>query len=78
MFWDEKAEWHSELDDISRSTRLKLRQVLYRMMREAGILSTEGILQTAYLTTRLKALIAGSRAADLAIFPGIQIEGAGR
>ena len=78
MFWDEKAEWHSELDDISRSTRLKLRQVLYRMMREAGILSTEGILQTAYLTTRLRALIAGPRAADLAIFPGIQIEGAGR
>ena len=78
MFWDEKAEWHSELEDFSQSTRLKLRQVLYRMMREAGILSTEGILQTAYLTTRLKALIAGPRAADLAIFPGIQIEGAGR
>lgn len=78
MFWDEKAEWHSNLDDISRSTRLKLRQVLYRMMREAGILSSEGTLQTAYLTTRLKALIAGTRATDLAVFPGVQVEEVGQ
>lgn len=44
MFWDEKAEWHPELVEMSNSTRLKLRQVLFRMMREAEIISTDGAI----------------------------------
>jgi hypothetical protein len=70
MFWDEKAEWHPELAAMSRSTRLKLRQVLFRMMREAAILSSDGTIQTAYLTARVKALISQTRPTDLAVFPG--------
>ncbi len=74
IFWEEKAEWHSDVADISKSTRLKLRQVLYRMMREADILSTDYKIQTAYLTSRLKSLIAEHRASDLAFFPGVSVE----
>ena len=73
-FWEEKAEWHSNIADISKSTRIKLRQVIYRMMREADILSAEDKIQTAYLTPRLKALIVDHRAADLAVFPGVSVE----
>jgi hypothetical protein len=74
MFWDEKAEWHPQLEDMSKSTRLKLRQVLFRMMREAEILSTDGTIQTAYLTPRVKSLILKTRPADLAVFPGVSLE----
>ena len=74
IFWEEKAEWHSDVADISKSTRLKLRQVLYRMMREADILSADDKIQTAYLTQRLKALIADHRATDMAFFPGVSVE----
>ena len=74
MFWDEKAEWHPALAEMSKSTRLKLRQVLFRMMREAEILSTDGTIQTAYLTSRVKSLIAQNRPADLAVFPGVSLE----
>ncbi len=74
MFWDEKAEWHPALAEMSNSTRLKLRQVLFRMMREAEILSTDGTIQTAYLTPRVKSLIAQTRPADLAVFPGVSLE----
>lgn len=74
IFWEEKAEWHSDVADISKSTRLKLRQVLYRMMREADILSADDKIQTAYLTSRLKALISEHRASDLAFFPGVSVE----
>lgn len=74
LLWEEKAEWHDALNDISQSTRLKLRQVLFRMMREAGILSDDDTIQTAYLTPRVKSLIADTRRKDLAIFPGIQFE----
>lgn len=74
MFWDEKAEWHPALAEMSNSTRLKLRQVLFRIMREADILSTDGTIQTAYLTTRVKSLISQARPADLAVFPGVALE----
>lgn len=74
MFWNEKAEWHPVLAEMSNSTRLKLRQVLFRMMREADILSTDGTIQTAYLTSRVKSLIAQTRPADLAVFPGVAVE----
>jgi hypothetical protein len=74
MFWDEKAEWHPELDEMSRSTRLKLRQVLFRMMREAEIISTDGAIQTTYLTPRVRSLISQNRATDLAVFPGAGLE----
>jgi hypothetical protein len=74
ILWEEKAEWHTELNDISQSTRLKLRQVLFRIMREADILSDSNTIQTAYLTPRVKSLIAGTRSTDLAIFPGIALE----
>ena len=74
VFWDEKAEWHPELAEISRSTRLKLRQVLFRIMREAAILSSDGTIQTAYLTARVKALISQTRPTDLAVFPGVAVE----
>ena len=74
MFWDEKAEWHPALGEMSNSTRLKLRQVLFRMMREADILSTDGTIQTAYLTSRVKSLISQNRPADLAVFPGVSLE----
>lgn len=75
VFWDETAEWHPELSDISRSTRLKLRQVLFRMMKEAEVITQDGKIQTAYLTPRLSALIAETRPADFAVFPGIPLEG---
>lgn len=38
-FFSQKAELDAKLDALSISTRLKLRQVLFRMLREAGVLS---------------------------------------
>lgn len=73
--FDAKAEWDEGLAGISRSTRLKLRQVLFRMMREAGVISEERQIQTYHLSARLKRLIAEARPADLAIYPGISVDG---
>lgn len=73
--FDAKAEWDEGLDSISRSTRLKLRQVLFRMMREAGVISEDGQIQTYYLSARLKNLIAEKGPGDLAIYPGISLDG---
>jgi len=35
-FLDAKAEWDDGLTGLSQTTRMKLRQILFRIMREAG------------------------------------------
>jgi len=71
-FYDGKAEWHPELVTISPSTRRKLRQVLFRMLREAGVIDGASNIRPAYLSSRVVALIEGCDPGDLLIFPGLR------
>jgi hypothetical protein len=70
-----KADWDERLASISDSTRKKLRQNVFRMMREAGLLSTNNRIQSTFMTVSLRALIETTAPADLAVFPGIAIQG---
>lgn len=70
-----KAEWDDALSTIKESTRKKIRQVAFRIMREAGIISETHRIQTAILSTRLKTMIADRNPAELALFPGIPVTG---
>lgn len=70
VFFDAKAEWNDDLADLSMSTRLKLRQILFRMMREANILTADNQIQSALISTRLFSLIRANNRAELAYFPG--------
>lgn len=70
-----KAEWDDGLAAIKDSTRQRLRQVAFRIMREAGVLSDANRIQTAILSTRLKTMIADRNPAELALFPGIPVNG---
>lgn len=71
-FFESKAEWNEDLASISRSTRLKLRQVLFRMLREAGVIDTTDKIRPAYVTPRLRALIESHNPADIEVFPGLR------
>ena len=75
IFFEAKAEWDNGLASISDSTRNKLRQILFRMMREAGVISDDQRIQSTYLSPQLRALIEATNPADLAVFPGVVIEG---
>lgn len=71
-----RAEWDQGLASLSPSTRAKLRQILFRMMREAGVISQDGQIQAALLSQRLRTMIEERRPEDLAVFPGVLLEGA--
>lgn len=75
QFFDAKAEWDDFLASISGSTRERSRQVLFKMMREASIISESNQIQTAYLSPKVERLIRESGAGDLAVFPGVSLEG---
>lgn len=76
ILFEAKAEWDEGPAGLSRSTQLKLRQIMFRMMREAGIISEDDRIQTAILSTRLKSIINEHNPGELAIFPSIPVEGA--
>lgn len=68
-FFNKKAEWHPELDRISSTTRLKLRQVLFKILREAGLLGVNNIINAAVLSPRFLNTISHGRKDDLLFFP---------
>lgn len=78
IFFATKADWDDGLASIRDTTRKKLRQILFRMMREASILSADNRIQSTYLSSPLRILIEANRPGDLAFFPGINGNGGAR
>ncbi|MCP3942935.1 MAG: DUF1819 family protein [Desulfobacteraceae bacterium] len=59
IFFDSKAEWHEELERLKDSTKKKLKQVLFRILREAEITSSMNKILPSILTKRVaRALVA--------------------
>ena len=57
-FYNSKALWHTELDEIATSTQHKLRQNLFRMLRDADLISDQQHVQAAMLSPQLAQLLA--------------------
>lgn len=69
-FLSAKAEWSPKLAALSASTRAKLRAVLFRLMREAEILSQDDRILGAMLSPRVLAVIQAANPEELRYFPG--------
>ena len=76
ILFEAKAEWNDGLASLSKSTQLKLRQVMFRILRESGVVSECNRIQSSILSPRLKNLIQERNPNELAIFPGILVAGA--
>ena len=68
VFFNRKCEWHSELDGLSVSTKKKLRQVLFKMLREADFLDGKNNIQATILSPRLLDVIERSGGRDIMYF----------
>lgn len=69
LFFENKAEWHPEVARVAAATRKKQRQFLFRILREAELLSDQNQILPALLTSRLTAVICEDDPAHLTIFP---------
>lgn len=69
LFFNAKAEWHDELERLTPSTRTKLRQIVFRMLREAELLTAEHCIVPVVLSSQTAAAIQEDDAACLDIFP---------
>jgi hypothetical protein len=73
-YYNAKALWHTELDEIAPSTQQKLRQNLFRMLREADLISDQQHIQPAMLSPRLAQLLARHGREELLVFPSTDNE----
>lgn len=68
-FYNQKEQWHEELEKISDSSKYKLRTVLYKILIEAEIIDKNKIIMPTMISKQLISLIAKKDLDDLLIFP---------
>ncbi|WP_020663172.1 DUF1819 family protein [Amycolatopsis benzoatilytica] len=64
-----KALWHDELAEIKNSTMQKLRSNVFKMLREAELLSDAGLIRPAVLSKQVVSALNDHRPSDLRFFP---------
>lgn len=73
-FFNRKSEWHSEVDEVRPSTRYKLRQVLFKMLHEADLLTIKNTINAAMLSSRLIDVISHVSCQDVLCFPAFETD----
>ncbi|QGG41847.1 DUF1819 family protein [Aeromicrobium yanjiei] len=68
-FYRSKAMWHDELDEVTDHSYQKLRQVLFKMMVEAGLLTKQGHIEPALLSARVAECLNQRTPSDIRFFP---------
>jgi hypothetical protein len=68
-FFNRKSEWHSELDKMQPDTRDKLRRVLFKMLRDADLLTTNDMINAAMLSPKLLDMISYGNRKEVLYFP---------
>jgi len=69
VFFNRKADWHEELDNIADSTRQKIRSVLFLMLRQTNIISEEQHILPAIFTARVREALRPEAPLSFQIFP---------
>lgn len=65
----EKSMWHPELEDLSDSMKIGVRQTIFRMMREADVVTSKGEIVPTLFSGRLVDLLATAGHNDIRFFP---------
>jgi hypothetical protein len=69
-FLNAKAEWHSNLDNITPQSRYKAQQTMFKMLIECGLVNKDKEIIHQQLSPKLRKLIQQKNADDLGLFPG--------
>jgi hypothetical protein len=69
IFFNHKAEWNDDLEKTKESTHKKLRQVLFRMLTEADLISQANHILPILLPPRVAHVIVSDDPSYFTIFP---------
>jgi hypothetical protein len=68
-FYRSKAIWHDELDAITDTSYKKVRQVVFKMMVEAGLLTKRGVIEPTSLSAGVADCLRHRTPSDIRFFP---------
>ena len=68
-FLDSQSVWHAELEKLTANTRTKLATVTMRMLREAELVSSDGIIQPTLMSSELAQVIRDDDRSWFEVFP---------
>ena len=71
-FFNGKSEWYVELDQLRTTTRKKLRQVLFKILHEADLLTANNTIKAAMLSPGLVEVISQDNRQDVFFFPAFE------
>lgn len=71
-----KTLWRPELDELKPSTRAKLRQSVFRMLHDAGLLTESGSIVPAVMSERVIETLNRRTPSDIRFFPTTTSAGA--
>lgn len=73
-FFNKKTDWHPELDKIKTTTRNKLRQVLFKILRETDLITADYIIKAAMLSHQFLNALPYENRSDVLLFPTFQTD----
>lgn len=68
-FYRNKAMWHDELDAITDTSYQKVRQVAFKMMVDAGLLTKQGLIEPTSLSASVADCLSHRTPSDIRFFP---------
>jgi hypothetical protein len=68
-FWASKTLWHEELESLKPSTQRKLRTNLFLAMRQAGLLTEDGLIVSPLLSREVEVFLGKRTPSDVRFFP---------
>lgn len=74
IFFDTKAEWNEELDNLKDSTKKKLKQVLFRILKEAEITSDFNIILPTILSKNMAKILISDKSGTYRVLPVSDID----
>jgi len=72
-YFNNKAEWHSEVDGVAPATKRKLRQTIFQMMREAGLVDKNNAIIPVIPTPAFRDILAAVDGREPMYFPIAEI-----
>ena len=68
-FFNSKMNYHESLENITETTRKKLKQVLFKMMKEAEIIDRDDNVQASLLSEKIISVVGNMNREYLMVFP---------
>jgi hypothetical protein len=68
-FFNDKAEWHEEMANLSEESRKKVRQTVFQLLRESGLLTRKNTINPPLLSSRFVEAVCRDSREYLSLFP---------